>query len=127
MSPQLTLQAPLDLPPAEVTPYLERLWSDELERSTGASTFTLVVYEPSWLQQHLMRTGRIDGPITGLLRPGTARGGRKAAGRTRPALEHRADGSPPGLGARPEAGRPEPKTCAVSSSRGRSVPTCPGA
>jgi glucose-6-phosphate dehydrogenase assembly protein OpcA len=68
MAPQLTLQAPLDLPPDEVTPYLQRLWTHELEGSIGAATFTLVVWEPSWLEQQMVRIGRVDGPITGLLR-----------------------------------------------------------
>ncbi len=67
MSAQLTLQAPLVLPPAEVGPYLESLWRTELKTSAGATTFTLVIYEASWLQQQLIRTGRLDGPITGLL------------------------------------------------------------
>ena len=67
MSAQLTLQAPVELPPTELSPYLSRLWDKDLEGSTGASTFTLVVWEPSWLEQQLIRTGRIDGPITGLL------------------------------------------------------------
>ena len=67
MSTQLTLQAPLVLPPAEVPVYLERLWSDELGSSHGAATFTLVVWEGSWLEQQLVRCGRLDGPITGLL------------------------------------------------------------
>ena len=67
MAPQLTLQAPLELPPSEVPDYLNRLWSDSLKDSSGAATFTLVVWEPSWLQQQLIRTGRIDGPISGLL------------------------------------------------------------
>ena len=67
MSTQLTLQAPLALPPAEVPSYLERLWSQELGSSPGAATFTLVVWEGSWLEQQLVRCGRLDGPITGLL------------------------------------------------------------
>ena len=67
MAPQLTLQAPLGLPPSEVAPYLSQLWSQGLQGSTGASTFTLVVWEPAWLEQHLIRTGRGDGPITGLV------------------------------------------------------------
>jgi glucose-6-phosphate dehydrogenase assembly protein OpcA len=66
MSTQLTLQAPLEVPPAEVTPYLERLWHDGLEGSTGAATFTLLVWDPAWLEQQLVRMGRVDGPITGL-------------------------------------------------------------
>ena len=67
MAPQLTLQAPLELPPAEVPSYLDRLWSHDLSDSTGAATFTLIVWEPSWLQQQLIRTARIDGPLSGLL------------------------------------------------------------
>ncbi|MBM5827149.1 MAG: glucose 6-phosphate dehydrogenase [Cyanobacteria bacterium M_surface_7_m2_040] len=67
MAAQLTLQSPLALPPTEVRSYLERLWSTDLEGSKGAATFTLVIYEASWLQQQLIRTGLIDGPITGLL------------------------------------------------------------
>ena len=66
MSAQLTLQAPLDVPPAEVGPYLERLWNDGLEGSTGAATFTLLVWEPSWLEQQMVRLGRVEGPIRGL-------------------------------------------------------------
>jgi glucose-6-phosphate dehydrogenase assembly protein OpcA len=69
MSAQLTLQAPTALPPREVSSYLERLWGEDLQHSNGAATFTLVVYEGSWLQQHLIRTGRAEGPITGLLEP----------------------------------------------------------
>jgi glucose-6-phosphate dehydrogenase assembly protein OpcA len=67
MSPQLTLQAPTALPPTEVPNYLQTLWGEGLQDSDGASTFTLVVYEASWLQQQLIRTGRADGPLTGLL------------------------------------------------------------
>jgi glucose-6-phosphate dehydrogenase assembly protein OpcA len=67
MAAQLTLQAPTALPPQEVAPYLERLWGEDLQHSTGAATFTLVVYEPAWLQQHLIRTGRVEHSLTGLL------------------------------------------------------------
>jgi len=67
MAPQLTLQAPLELPPTEVQNYLNRLWEQELHDSTGAATFALLVWEPSWLQQQLIRTGRISGPLSGLL------------------------------------------------------------
>ena len=66
MPAQLTLAAPAEVPPAEVSPYLERLWSRELEGSTGAATFTLIVWEPSWLEQQLVRLGRVEGPIRGL-------------------------------------------------------------
>lgn len=67
MSTQLTLQAPLELPPTEVSTYLDRLWSTELVGSSGATTFNLLVWQPAWLQQQLVRLGRLDGPITGLL------------------------------------------------------------
>lgn len=67
MSPQLTLQAPTELAPEEVPAYLEHLWGHELEDASGAATFTLLVWEPSWLQQQLIRTGRLTGPISGLL------------------------------------------------------------
>jgi glucose-6-phosphate dehydrogenase assembly protein OpcA len=66
MSAQLTLQAPLQIPPVEVVPYLRQLWHEGLEGASGAATFTLVVWEPSWLEQQLVRVGRVDGPITGL-------------------------------------------------------------
>jgi glucose-6-phosphate dehydrogenase assembly protein OpcA len=66
MSAQLTLQAPLEIPPVEVVPYLQQLWHEGLEGASGAATFTLLVWEPSWLEQQLVRMGRVDGPITGL-------------------------------------------------------------
>ncbi|MFM9110729.1 MAG: glucose-6-phosphate dehydrogenase assembly protein OpcA [Prochlorococcaceae cyanobacterium] len=69
MSAQLTLQAPLAIPPAQVRPYLERLWQEDLANSSGATTFTLLVWDPAWLEQHLIRLGRIEGPISGLLGP----------------------------------------------------------
>ncbi len=52
-----------------MTPYLERLWTHDLEGSSGAATFTLLVWDPAWLEQHLIRTGRLEGPVTGLLSP----------------------------------------------------------
>ncbi len=66
---QLTLQAPTALPPEELGGYLEQLWQHDLEHSAGAATFSLVVWEGSWLEQQLVRSGRADGPITGLLSP----------------------------------------------------------
>ena len=66
---QLTLQAPTALPPAELGGYLDQLWQHDLEKSAGAATFSLVVWEGSWLEQQLVRTGKADGPITGLLNP----------------------------------------------------------
>jgi len=80
MAPQLTLQAPLELPPQEVPDYLQRLWSESLKEEAGAATFTLVVWEPSWLQQQLIRTGRIDGPISGLLNENLLQAARQAVG-----------------------------------------------
>ena len=79
MSTQLTLQAPLALPPAEVSSYLERLWNQDLDSSPGAATFTLVVWEGSWLEQQLVRCGRLDGPITGLLNDTVLEAARAAA------------------------------------------------
>ena len=78
MSAQLTLQAPTALPPQEVAPYLAQLWGQELDSASGAATFTLIVWEGSWLEQQLVRTGRIDGPITGLLRQPLLEAGRQA-------------------------------------------------
>ena len=80
MAPQLTLQAPLQLPPSEVPAYLNRLWTENLKDSSGAATFTLVVWEPSWLEQQLIRMGRIDGPITGLLSDQLLAAARQAVG-----------------------------------------------
>ena len=80
MAPQLTLQAPLELPPHEVPDYLNRLWSESLQASDGAATFTLLVWEPSWLQQQLIRTGRVDGPISGVLNEQLLEAARQAVG-----------------------------------------------
>lgn len=66
MAPQLTLQAPLELPPQEVSNYLGRLWEESQDHPSGASTFSLLVWEPAWIEQHLVRLGRLQGPITGL-------------------------------------------------------------
>jgi glucose-6-phosphate dehydrogenase assembly protein OpcA len=69
MFAQLTLQAPIALPPEQVSSYLDQLWQQDLEGPAGAATFTLVVWEGSWLEQQLVRCGRVDGPITGLVSP----------------------------------------------------------
>ena len=66
MSPQLTLQTPLELPPSEVPGYLEQLWTKDQPASQGAHTFCLLVWQPAWVEQQLLRTGRINGPITGV-------------------------------------------------------------
>ena len=79
MAPQLTLQAPLELPPSEVPGYLNQLWSEGLQHSSGAATFTLLVWEPSWLQQQLIRTGRLDGPLSGLLNEELLEAARRAS------------------------------------------------
>ncbi|MEB3199574.1 MAG: glucose-6-phosphate dehydrogenase assembly protein OpcA [Synechococcaceae cyanobacterium] len=78
MSTQLTLQAPLDVPPADLSPYLERLWQQGLADSPGAATFTMISWDPSWLEQQLVRTGRLDGPILGLNGPRLQAAGRDA-------------------------------------------------
>jgi hypothetical protein len=80
MAAQLTLQAPLDIPPTEVSPYLERLWKGALEGTTGAATFTLLVWEPSWLEQQMVRTGLVEGPIRGLDREEVMEAARRAVG-----------------------------------------------
>ena len=68
MSPQLTLQTPVELPPAEVLAYLEELWSRDQSGGSGAPTFCLLVWQPSWVEQQLVRTGRLLGAITGVER-----------------------------------------------------------
>ena len=67
MSPQLTLQTPLELAPSEVPTYLEQLWSSEQQGNTGtgANTFCLLIWQPTWTEQQLVRSGRLQGPITG--------------------------------------------------------------
>ena len=67
MKPQLTLQTPLELPPQEISNYLKKLWISENESSLGANTFSLVVWQPSWLEQCLVKNNLISGPITGNL------------------------------------------------------------
>ena len=67
MKPQLTLQSPLELPYKEISNYLNKLWSSEDTDNSGANTFTLIVWQPAWLEQCLVQTGLINGPITGNL------------------------------------------------------------
>ena len=69
MKPQLTLQAPLELPYQEISDYLSKLWISEDKDNTGANTFTLIVWQPSWLEQCLVQKGLVKGPITGNLSP----------------------------------------------------------
>ena len=67
MKPQLTLQTPLELPHQEISNYLNQLWISEDEDSSGANTFTLMIWQPAWLEQSLVQSGLINGPITGTL------------------------------------------------------------
>ncbi len=69
MSPQLTLQTPLKLPPEEISSYLEKLWSDDQPGNSGANTFSLLVWQPSWIEQELVRNNKILGPILGTQSP----------------------------------------------------------
>ena len=69
MKPQLTLQTPLELPSQEIHDYLNKLWISENEDNSGANTFTLILWQPSWIEQSLVKTGLINGPITGTLSP----------------------------------------------------------
>ncbi len=68
MSPQLTLQTPLRLPPVEVKSYLEQLWENDHSDSPGANTFCLLIWQPAWVEQQLARTARLSGPIIGTQR-----------------------------------------------------------
>ena len=67
MKPQLTLQTPLELPSEEISNYLNKLWISEGEDNAGANTFSLIVWQPSWLEQRLVLSNLINGPITGNL------------------------------------------------------------
>ena len=79
MSPQLTLQTPLELAPSEVPHYLEQLWSPEKKGAgIGSNTFCLLIWQPAWAEQHLIRSGRLKGPITGQVSNSLINAGRKA-------------------------------------------------
>tara|TARA_Y100001968_G_C19430864_1_gene756957 strand:- start:1514 stop:2821 length:1308 start_codon:yes stop_codon:yes gene_type:complete len=65
MSPQITLQTPIQLPPNEIPSYLNQLWSKEQQANSGANTFSLIIWQPAWLEQQLIRTGLLNGPIIG--------------------------------------------------------------
>ena len=69
MKPQLTLQTPLELPYQEISNYLNKLWISEDTDNSGANTFTLIIWQPAWLEQCLVQAGLINGPITGNLSP----------------------------------------------------------
>ncbi|MBW3042284.1 glucose-6-phosphate dehydrogenase assembly protein OpcA [Prochlorococcus marinus] len=65
MSPQLTLQTPLQLPPAEIPTYLDQLWAHEERGDKGANTFCLIIWQPAWIEQKLVKSGKLSGPIVG--------------------------------------------------------------
>ena len=69
MKPQLTLQTPLELPYQEISNYLNKLWISEDADNSGANTFSLIVWQPAWLEQCLVQKGLVNGPITGNLSP----------------------------------------------------------
>ena len=50
MKPQLTLQTPLELPYQEISNYLKKLWISEDKDNSGANTFSLMVWQPAWLE-----------------------------------------------------------------------------
>ncbi len=68
MSPQLTLQTPLQLPPDEIPSYLDQLWEKDQPGNSGANTFCLLVWQPAWIEQELVRVGKIKAPILGTQR-----------------------------------------------------------
>jgi len=65
MAPQLTLQTPLQLPPSEIPTYLEQLWSNDGRGDRGANTFCLIIWQPAWIEQKLVKSGKLSGPIVG--------------------------------------------------------------
>tara|TARA_Y100001968_G_scaffold324902_1_gene365214 strand:- start:1496 stop:2803 length:1308 start_codon:yes stop_codon:yes gene_type:complete len=65
MSPQLTVQTPLQLPPSEIPSYLDQLWSHTESGNKGANTFSLLVWQPAWIEQKLIKSEKIKGPILG--------------------------------------------------------------
>ena len=65
MSPQLTVQTPLQLPPAEIPSYLDQFWSHNQSGNKGANTFCLIVWQPAWMEQTLIKNGKLKGPIIG--------------------------------------------------------------
>ena len=80
MVPQVTLQAPLKLPPDAVSDYLNQLWEHPGEGYNGSATFTLVVWEPAWLEQHLARLGLLQDAVMGMQRPQLVDAARQAIG-----------------------------------------------
>ena len=69
MKPQLPLQTALELPYQEISNYLNKLWISEDIDNSGANTFSLIIWQPAWLEQCLVQKGLLKGPITGNLSP----------------------------------------------------------
>ncbi len=65
MSPQLTLQTPLQIPPSEIPGYLNQLWAQTKIQTKGANTFSLLIWQPAWIEQKLVHNGKIKEPILG--------------------------------------------------------------
>ena len=65
MAPQLTVQTPIQLPPSEIPSYLQQLWSHDESGNKGANTFSLIIWQPAWIEQKLIQEGRVKGPILG--------------------------------------------------------------
>ena len=118
MSPQLTLQTPLELAPSEVPTYLEQLWSPEQQGSTGtgANTFCLLIWQPAWAEQQLVRSGRLNGPITGQQSEELVAAGRKVVVDADLLLSTPSLNSEVITAASSSMAAPAPKTCVVSTS-----------
>jgi glucose-6-phosphate dehydrogenase assembly protein OpcA len=75
----IALQAPTDVSLEEVNSELNKLWADDsragddsiLSGVTRAATFSLIVYEPSEIQQLLGELGYYTGPVDGIGGPRT--------------------------------------------------------
>lgn len=80
MVPQFTLQAPLKLSPHAVIDHLKQLWEHPEEGANSSATFTLVVWEPAWLEQHLSRLGLLEDAVMGMQRPCLMDAARRAIG-----------------------------------------------
>lgn len=80
MASQFTLQAPLKLPPHAVTDHLRQLWEHPEEGYNGSATFTMVVWEPAWMEQHLARLGLLQDAVMGMQRPCLVDAARRAIG-----------------------------------------------
>tara|TARA_Y100001970_G_C14259029_1_gene877970 strand:- start:12856 stop:14166 length:1311 start_codon:yes stop_codon:yes gene_type:complete len=68
MKPQLTIQTPLQIPSSEIPSYLNQLWDEESTLNKGSNNFSLIIWQPAWLEQILVNTGKLKGPIVGYYR-----------------------------------------------------------